>query len=393
MRIPIAEETRQEVITKWLSGWARDKIAGEIGVGAGTVTNIIARWTDEVGIPTAGAIRELSVEIRRADMSIRECARGLRITRVLSSKMVDDEVIGLELFVDKVYNKCKYLNISPDHLVELASEIWELSKNMPTSQIPSYLAEKMKERESLETEIKKLNTDRSRALEQYNKILQQSDTTGETLEEYNEVRGYLSGFGLGIADLNRLRLALQNGERHDFDVNQIVQKISRNQSLEYEEQELQKRLAKERDDLSVTKNTSRVIEMDMEQNAAKIKYCDDLSSLGFGLDELRKLKDALLEIAKDRDSGSSVDNATDILQLLFKQIEEFQNLESRIESLKKEKNGIEEARKMLINDLRDFIEQTKKDVKEVSDLAIQAIKVAQEDKRDVAPHNNSKDIT
>ena len=109
--------------------------------------------------------------------------------------------------------------------------------------------------------------------------------------------------------------------------------------------------------------------------------------------KLRKLKDALVEIAKDRDSGSSVDNATDILKLFFKQIEEFQNLESRIESLKKEKNGIEEARKMLINDLRDFIEQTKKDVKEVSDLAIQAIKVAQEDKRDVAPHNNRKDIT
>ena len=393
MRIPIAEETRQEVITKWLSGWARDKIAGEIGVGAGTVTNIIAKWTDEVGIPTAGAIRELSVEIRRAGMSIRECARGLRITRVLSSKMVDDEVIGLELFVDKVYNKCKYLNISPDHLVELASEIWELSKNMPTSQIPSHLAEKIKEKESLETEIKKLNTDRSRALEEYNKILQQSDTTGETLEEYNEVRGYLSGFGLGIADLNRLRLALQNGERHNFDVNQIVQIISRNQSLEYEEQELQKRLAKERDDLSVTKNTSRLIEMDMEQNAAKIKYCDDLSSLGFGLDELRRLKDALVEIAKDRDSGSSVDNATDILKLFFKQIEEFRNLESRIESLKKEKNGIEEARKMLINDLRDFIEQTKKDVKEVSDLAIQAIKMAQTDKRDAGLNKNRKDIT
>jgi hypothetical protein len=393
LRIPIAEETRQEVITKWLSGWARDKIAGEIGVGAGTVTNIIAKWTDEVGIPTAGAIRELSVEIRRAGMSIRECARGLRITRVLSSKMVDDEVIGLELFVDKVYNKCKYLNISPDHLVELASEIWELSKSMPTSQIPSHLAEKIKEKESLETEINKLNTDRSRALEEYNKILQQSDTTGETLEEYNEVRGYLSGFGLGIADLNRLRLALQNGERHDFDVNQIVQKISRNQSLEYEEQELQKRLAKERDDLSVTKNTSRLIEMDMEQNAAKIKHCDDLSSLGFGLDELRKLKDALVEIAKDRDSGSSVDNATDILKLFFKQIEEFQNLESRIESLKKEKNGIEDARKMLINDLRDFIEQTKKDVKEVSDLAIQAIKMAQTDKRDAGLNKNRKDIT
>ena len=97
----------------------------------------------------------------------------------------------------------------------------------------------------------------------------------------------------------------------------IVQIISRNQSLEYEEQELQKRLAKERDDLSVTKNTSRIIEIDLEQNAAKIKYCDDLSSLGFGYDELRRLKDALVEIAKDRDSGSSVGNATDIVKLIF----------------------------------------------------------------------------
>lgn len=393
MRIPIADETRQEVITKWLSGWARDKIAGEIGVGAGTVTNIIAKWTDEVGIPTAAAIRELSVEIRRAGMSIRECARGLRITRVLSSKMADDEVIRFELFVDKVYNKCKYLNISPDHLVELASEMWELSKNMPTSQIPSYLAEKMTEKESLETEITKLNTDRSRALEDNNKLLHQSDTTAETLEEYNQVRGYLSGFGLGIADLNRLRLALQNGERCNFDVNQIVQIISRNQSLEYEEQELQKRLAKERDDLSVTKNTNRVIEMDMDQHATKIKYCDDLSSLGFGLDELTRLKNALVEIAKDRDSGSSDSNETDVVKLFFKQIEESRNLEARIESLKKEKNAIEETHKMLINEMRDFIGQTKKDVKEVSDLAIEAIKMAQEDKRDVALHKNSKDIT
>jgi hypothetical protein len=29
----------------------------EIGIGAGTVTNIIANWTNEVGIPTAAALR------------------------------------------------------------------------------------------------------------------------------------------------------------------------------------------------------------------------------------------------------------------------------------------------------------------------------------------------
>ena len=58
-------------------------------------------------------------------MSLRECARGLRIRRVLSSKMADDEVSGLELFVDKVYDKCKYLNTSPERIFEHAREIWE----------------------------------------------------------------------------------------------------------------------------------------------------------------------------------------------------------------------------------------------------------------------------
>ena len=87
-----------------------------------------------------------------------------------------------------------------------------------------------------------------------------------------------------------------------------------------------------------------------------------------------------------------IDNGTDVVKLFFKQVEEFRNLETRIESLKNEKNGIEEVRKMLIDEMRDFIVQTKRDVKEVSDLAIEAIKLVQEDKRDVAPHNHSKDI-
>jgi len=64
---------------------------------------------------------------------------------------------------------------------------------MPISQIHSYLNEKLTEKENLEKDMK-INTDKSRTLEEYYKILQQSDTTDETLEEYKEVLGYLSGF-------------------------------------------------------------------------------------------------------------------------------------------------------------------------------------------------------
>ena len=376
MRISTSDQTRQEVIAKWLSGWPRDKIAGELGIGAGTVTNIIANWTNEVGTPTAASLRELSVELRRAGMGIRDCARGLRIMRILSSRMGDDEISQIELFVNKVYNKCKYLNLSPDHLVEIASEIWELSKIMPTSHISTYLNEKLKEKESLEAEIRKINKEKDLAEVNYKKSLYRSNITAQALEEYEMVRAYLSGYGLGTADLHKLMLALQNVEKYGFDIDQIMKKISNNQSLADEELDLRKKLALGREELEATKNTSKVLEMDMEQNAIKISYYNDLSSLGFGLEEMKSLKNALVEIAEAKNSGSSTSNPADTVKLFFKRLEEYGDLEARIKSLKEEKNGIEEARNLLINEMKDFIGQTKKEVKEMSNIAIEAIGIA-----------------
>ena len=376
MRISTSDQTRQEAIAKWLSGWPRDKIAGELGIGAGTVTNIIANWTNEVGTPTAASLRELSVELRRAGMGIRDCARGLRIMRILSSRMGDDEISQIELFVNKVYNKCKYLNLSPDHLVEIASEIWELSKIMPTSHISTYLNEKLKEKESLEAEIRKINKEKDLAEVNYKKSLYRSNITAQALEEYEMVRAYLSGYGLGTADLHKLMLALQNVEKYGFDIDQIMKKISNNQSLADEELDLRKKLALGREELEATKNTSKVLEMDMEQNAIKISYYNDLSSLGFGLEEMKSLKNALVEIAEAKNSGSSASNPADTVKLFFKRLEEYGDLEARIKSLKEEKNGIEEARNLLINEMKDFIGQTKKEVKEMSNIAIEAIGIA-----------------
>jgi hypothetical protein len=75
----------------------------------------------------------------------------------------------------------------------------------------------------------------------------------------------------------------------------------------------------------------------MEQNAAKIKYCNDLSSLGFGLDELIGLENTIVEITGARDSDSLDSNAINVVKQFFEQIEEFRNLEAKIESLKKKK--------------------------------------------------------
>ena len=52
---------------------------------------------------------------------------------------------------------------------------------------------------------------------------------------------------------------------------------------------------------------------------------------------LIRLKNTIVEITGARDSDSSDSNAINVVKQFFEQIEEFLDLESRIESLKKEK--------------------------------------------------------
>ena len=218
---------------------------------AGTVSKIVTLWNQEVGAPTAEAFRELSVEIRRFCISIRECARGLRFVRFLQGMSGDEETKQIEIFLEKIYNKSKYFNVSPENLIEIASEIWELSKTMPTKEISSYLKSMMKEKERIEGEINELNNKREHADSEHNRSLQAAETEAQELQDLSAARQYLATQGMDINDLNRLTMAIHNATTYSFDINQIVQKISGNESLIANELDLRRRIKLAYDDLEV----------------------------------------------------------------------------------------------------------------------------------------------
>ena len=56
MKETIPTHIKEEAIEKWLSGEQRDKIASDMSMGAGTVSNIISEWKEEIGIPTADTL-------------------------------------------------------------------------------------------------------------------------------------------------------------------------------------------------------------------------------------------------------------------------------------------------------------------------------------------------
>jgi hypothetical protein len=71
------------VIQAWLNGEQRDKIAGDNGLSAGSVTNIINEWRAALGFPTADALRELAVTLRRLGISAAQCALGFRVATLM----------------------------------------------------------------------------------------------------------------------------------------------------------------------------------------------------------------------------------------------------------------------------------------------------------------------
>jgi hypothetical protein len=65
MPAPIDDIIKKRVVQQWLGGEARDKIAAENNLGAGTVTSIVSNY--KVGLETVDfdSIRQLALEIRK----------------------------------------------------------------------------------------------------------------------------------------------------------------------------------------------------------------------------------------------------------------------------------------------------------------------------------------
>ena len=71
--------TRKEIVTRWLEGEQRDKIAAGMELGAGTISAIVSEWKAEIGIPTADSLRHFSTELRRLGVTASQCVLGCRI--------------------------------------------------------------------------------------------------------------------------------------------------------------------------------------------------------------------------------------------------------------------------------------------------------------------------
>src|ERR671938_1664806 len=115
------EQTRGNVIRQWILGLARDTIAEHNGIGAGTVSSIIANYKTGLEELDFDSIRQLAVEARQHGLNLSELASHLRLYNYFIKSGAAEEKI--ESFITKVSSS----DVSPERIIELVYQLHEIS--------------------------------------------------------------------------------------------------------------------------------------------------------------------------------------------------------------------------------------------------------------------------
>src|ERR687889_1149888 len=367
MPIGISQDTRNQVIREWLAGESRDKIASDAELAAGSITNIVHDWRHELGYPTADALRQLAIDLKRLGISTVDCAIGFRIVNIIKrlGLVEADEEKRLESFVSDIYNKCKYYGLMPDKLVTLAMQILDLLESIPLSQIPNYVEEKSKDKQKLEEEIKGLLERKASAQLECEEAVQKKNVTRDILQKFTHTEEMLLEYGLSTEDIPNLINALDNAQQLGYDANTIAEKISTIESLTEKEKELKNNLIVARDELRMLKHANFLLSQEINKHQSTLAVYDKLHSLGFGLNELKLLNNTIQEIAIANNIDSSI-----AVKKFFQDIEEKNDLTKTVDELKQEKKRIDTLIDSQFNNAQKFIElvgqEAKKNIADIS---------------------------
>src|SRR4026209_1868814 len=105
MNSKITDNIKSIVIRQYLQGKARDDIARDCVLGAGTVSNIVSEWKVNLEQYIVNDLRELALNLRRSSMSPVQCSRGFMMVYLLERFGVNED--NFENFISSFYLHCE----------------------------------------------------------------------------------------------------------------------------------------------------------------------------------------------------------------------------------------------------------------------------------------------
>jgi vacuolar-type H+-ATPase subunit I/STV1 len=217
------EHTRRNVIRQWILGFPRDTIAERIGIGAGTVSSIIANYKVSLEEPDFDSIRQLAVEARQHGLNLSELALHFRLYNYfIKSGAAEDKI---ESFIDNINSG----DVSPENIVQYVNQLYDVSKeeSIPPDQVPGYIGERLQEKQKIDEQIKEADA-----------TLQSKNVSIEAINEHIQLNEELMKYRLSTKDIHRLLDLLEAAKEYRYSPGKIVAKLRNIKRLENKENKL-----------------------------------------------------------------------------------------------------------------------------------------------------------
>jgi hypothetical protein len=264
----IDSQVKKQVITQWLCGDSRDRIAADNNIGAGTVSNIINEWKKGVGDSDYDSLRELAVYSKKEGFGLSDIASSTRLGNYIQKLGANQEQI--ETFIANLADPPE-----PEKLIEVANQVAQLSrsKSIPLEDLEGHVKRKEEEKQILEEQIQKASA-----------ILQSKNVDIETINEYNQLKEHLRKHNLSLEDPIRLLSILQTIKQIGYEPRKIVAAFASMKSLRQKERQM--------------KNNCEILENRMSEDRQVLPLLHRILSMGIGIDQLLPFSLAVNEKAR-----------------------------------------------------------------------------------------------
>jgi hypothetical protein len=348
----ISFDEKLAVIDDWLHGESRNNIARKQSMGSGTVYNILQEWSNEVGAQRANSLRIIAIKLKKNELTVSDCAKGLRMLMIFRKYGIkdddDDDQEKVIHFLKEVYTKCQEVGLTPQQVFVYIIDILNFSVEIPISQIPQYLKNKKAEKEDLESTVQKSSGKIKELAEiQYQKeqeiqrLSKMEETMTKTYKIFNIAKFQLAQYGIGMENIDQFVKCVVGISKENYNHVQIVEKIADYENLEKNTNFYKSQVNLKKDELAKLNQQTNLQQNILNYWKVKSDIINELEIMGFGINELRTLSEMLNKIGEE--NNESFDG---IRKQFFNDLKKYEDViasRKEIDRLKNEIKNLEVA--------------------------------------------------
>lgn len=354
----------RKILTLYFQGHARDAIGRMVGVAPSTVSEVISILPENLT-----GLRELSVELKKQDLSVLESARGAELRAKLPNLGVDFE--KLQSYVEASEKMETNPDYEPKKVIESAMQLSDLEEETGQS-----YPEIVRDYENKKGRVRKLaaeDTEREERIERLDGIFRQklrrNRVTQQMIDYIVQLRRDFQAYDIELSDCENLRKYLGNMKETGGNCRLFAEYTKKLGSLNAHMDQLRQKEQEHTLDLQTLQESTREASSKLAELRGQIDEAKNgLATENRRVEQARQTeKTVLARTAVLLEVESTVENVTDALVTKQK---ELARIELEIPEKKAQRQGLEQQVQEL-QDRKAFVEKEVQDRLKIKGYATQ----------------------